>query len=259
MNDRQRRAYLKKKKIIRRRRMILIGAAALILAILIGLPILIFGGRDNEEKELGDTTTTTPVQAASTPSGSEEQSTGAGPVIVIDAGHGGNTNPGHIYTGVYEKDLNLQIALKLKTVLEENGFNPVLTRTDDTYSSPQTRLELAESLGAVMLISIHQNCDESDILTSGIRTYYNETVKSANRHFANCIQSCLISLTAVPDLGTAADTSLMILKGEAMLSCQIETGYISNQSDRDLLQNEDYQYLLAQGIVDGILKFNRGE
>jgi len=239
--------------------MLLIAAAAAVLVLLIALPIMIFGGdKEDKEKDTG-TTTTTPAVSTGSSSDADQQVTGSGPIVVIDAGHGGNTNPGNIYTGVYEKDLNLQIALKLQTVLKENGFNAMLTRSDDTYSSPQTRLELAESLGAEMLISIHQNCDESDILTSGIRTYYNETVKSANRHFAICIQNCLISLTGVPDLGTTADTSLMILKGEGMLSCQIETGYISNQNDRELLQNEDYQYLLAQGIVDGILKFNRGE
>ena len=90
--------------------------------------------------------------------------------VYIDAGHGGS-DPGAIGSDLKEKDANLDIALKLKSKLEANGFEVVMTRTNDAYSTLDDRVNKANSSGADIFLSIHNNAALSKY-AHGTETYW---------------------------------------------------------------------------------------
>lgn len=114
-------------------------------------------------------------------------------VIVIDPGHGGEKYPGAVYNGYKEKDINLQVALKLKSILEEklSGFAVKLTRTTDKQLSSdknadlRMRAEKANSEGAVFFISIHANAVVGNTSACGTETHIlGEDEYSRQRNYA---------------------------------------------------------------------------
>lgn len=100
-------------------------------------------------------------------------------VIVIDPGHGGEKYPGAVYKGYKEKDINLQVALKLKKILDErlSGFTVKLTRTSDKQLSSdknadlRMRADIANSEGAVFFVSIHANAVTGNTSACGTETH----------------------------------------------------------------------------------------
>lgn len=85
-------------------------------------------------------------------------------LIVIDPGHGG-IDPGSVVDGIYEKDVNLEVALKLQAALEEEGYSVMITRNDDESLSLLERAEFANEVGAELFISLHQNSYGEDRVT----------------------------------------------------------------------------------------------
>jgi len=96
--------------------------------------------------------------------------------VVIDAGHGGK-DPGAIYGGISEKDLNLDIAKRLYTLLENQGIQLYMTRTNDTYIDLYDRSGLANKVNADLLISVHNNAGPSGT-TGSMSLYYPGMSKS---------------------------------------------------------------------------------
>ena len=95
------------------------------------------------------------------------------PLIIVDPGHGG-TDEGCYAGGVLEKDINLEIAKKLREELVESGYRVILTRETDTYMTKEQRAEAANRYGADAFVSIHQNTYEEEEPT-GIETWYDGT------------------------------------------------------------------------------------
>ena len=152
---------------------------------------------------------------------------------VIDAGHG-DEDPGRSISNVDEKDLNLQIALKLKSALEEEGYEVMMTRSDDTYLTLTERAEFANEVEADLFISIHQNSYIDDSTVSGIEVYYNESTKTES---------------------IRAYDELVVTRKTEMPACLVELGYMTNKSELSLLQSDAYQYKLVTGMVNGINQF----
>lgn len=94
----------------------------------------------------------------------------AGPLIVIDPGHGG-VDPGAIGNGLYEKTLNLQLATKVKKYLEPFTSNVIMTRTTDMSLGLKQRTDYANSLNADLFVSIHHDSSVSKSV-KGISTHY---------------------------------------------------------------------------------------
>ena len=76
--------------------------------------------------------------------------------VVIDAGHGGTTDPGAVYFGRQEKDDALKLALAAGDLLENRGFDVMYTRVDDVYHTPYEKADMGNSAGADYFISIHR-------------------------------------------------------------------------------------------------------
>lgn len=125
------------------------------------------------------------------------------PVVVIDAGHGG-TDPGKVgVDGSLEKDINLAVAKRLKTYLEQDDIRVIMTRETDTglYSDTDSRKKMAdmkkrceiiEESGADLVVSIHQNSYHEESVSGGQVFYYRDSAKgqSAGGNPAEKVQLC---------------------------------------------------------------------
>ena len=183
----------------------------------------------------------------------------AGRVILVDAGHGGTDGGARAKdSGVWEKELNLQTALVLKSLLEEEGAEVIMTReTDMQYSENKradltARLDLARENGADMVISIHMN-EYRTRSVSGPQVFYREGQEDS-RLLAGCVQDALISALnpAKKRAAMAGDYFILSLDIPSVL---VECGFISNAAEEALLRTPEYREKVAQGIGDGIVEY----
>lgn len=176
-------------------------------------------------------------------------------LVVIDAGHG-DEDPGSTISNVNEKDINLEIALKLKAALEAEGYEVMMTRSDDTYLTLDERATFANQVEADLFISIHQNAYIEDSSVNGIEVYYNESTKPAeDAQLAQLIQTGLVEATGARDRGTRAYDELAVTRKTEMPAVLVELGYMTNKSELSLLQTDNYQSKLVTGMVNGINQF----
>lgn len=189
-------------------------------------------------------------------------------IIILDAGHGGE-DPGTVgVTGVYEKDLNLQIVLQIGELLEERGYVVVYTRTDDRLlyteeenikgirkiSDLKNRCKVANKYPDSILVSIHMN-SFGDGKYSGLQVYYSSN-DDESRGLAEKIQ------LSVRD-GLQKENKRVIKEGKGMYildkseptSVLIECGFLSNKVECEKLSEKEYQKELSFSIVCGIIEY----
>lgn len=187
-----------------------------------------------------------------------------GKVIYIDPGHGGR-DPGTIYKDIYEKDINLQICLKLQKILEREGAIVYLTRYGDydlsnnSYSRKKSdlnnRAKIINESKADIYISIHLNSISSSTWR-GAQVFYDD-VNEKNIEIANLFQEQLKS-----DLKTTRkvkEISTMLMNRKIKVpGILIEAGFLSNPNDRYLLRQDNYQYKICESIKKGLIKYFKG-
>lgn len=173
-------------------------------------------------------------------------------VIVIDAGHGGETSPGCSYENVYEKEIVLDIAKKLESKLKKQKIKVVMTRNSDTDVSLIERCNIANQNHANLFISIHVNSLDKDTVTNGIETWYNPVKDDKSSVFANCIQQEVIASTNAKNLGTKSSEELVVIRETNMPSCLLEIGFITNKQERNNMIKSSYQDKIVDGIIKGI-------
>lgn len=186
-----------------------------------------------------------------------------GPTIVIDPGHGGQdggvtgTN-----TGVKESDINIKVSLILKSYLEADGFNVVMTRSDEggTVSGAFNKLEDMRkrketilSANPELIISIHCNKYPSSSSRRGAQVFFNENSPSGIK-FANILQSVVNDLNNehVGRTFSALRGDYYILNCSSAPSAIVECGFLSNPDDEKLLLSDDYLETLARKLALGI-------
>lgn len=170
-------------------------------------------------------------------------------VIMLDAGHGGK-DPGANNGAVLEKDITLEIAKLVKEQLQEGGWRVRMTRTDDSYMDIRDRAAYANQKQADLFVSIHCNSLEEG-QASGIETYYAEAKEETSQSLAQAIQTELIAFTGAVDRGVKT-TNYTVLVRTDMPAALVEVGFLSDEGERTLLQQEEYLKKLAQGIAGGI-------
>lgn len=188
-------------------------------------------------------------------------------VIVVDAGHGGN-DPGKVgVNGVLEKDINLQIAFILKEYLEKDGAQVVLTRSEDKglyeegvsnkkASDMKARCELAKTVEADIVISIHQN-SYTDNSVSGPQVFFYKGSEEGER-LASCIQNGIMeNVAGIKERPVKADSDYYMLCNTECTTVIIECGFLSNPEEAEKLCNVEYQRMLANGISQGTIDFLR--
>jgi N-acetylmuramoyl-L-alanine amidase len=217
--------------------------------------------------------------------------------VIIDAGHGGN-DPGAIgRNGLKEKDVNLDIAKRLSSLLRAEGVATVFTRSTDKFIPLSTRVNIANRSGADLFISIHSNAARSRSL-SGFEVYYvapsvsdskraaltarssslnlkdavfsNETQETKvivwDMIYANSrAESIELSHSLCKIMDSCIDANILgvknarfqVLKGITMPGILIEVGFVSNLNEEELLRTGAYREKLAAGILEGIRDYSQ--
>lgn len=172
-------------------------------------------------------------------------------LVVLDPGHGGD-DPGAVVGETMEKNINLAVALLVREQLaDQEGVAVVMTREQDIYLSLTDRTKLANQEEADLFVSIHANALENDESFSGIFTFYHPD-KRSNETAAETIQAAVTAVSGGIDRGVRSE-NYAVLRETDMPAVLIETGFMTCPEELDMLQDADYQKLLAQGIVQGIL------
>lgn len=172
------------------------------------------------------------------------------PVIVVDPGHGG-VDGGCSEDGTLEKDINLSIANLLKSKLTEMGYQVIMARNDDHYLDKEERVKMANENQADIYISIHQNSFETSEV-SGIETWYHDDMTRDSKRLAQLVHRETIKSTGAVERELRDDGDLCVTGKTTMPACLIETGFLSNTQERELLNTLEYQQQIADGIASGI-------
>lgn len=190
--------------------------------------------------------------------------TASGRTIVIDAGHGG-VDPGKVsIAGTEEKDINLSLALKLKEVLETDGYKVVLTRAadEDTCEGEYTkngdlkkRVEIINSCDAEFVVSIHQNSYPDSSIHGAQVFYYSKSEEGKN--MAECIQNSLLTMDSSNTRKAKSNDSYYLFRYTKCPTVIVECGFLSNPDEEALLMSEEYQTRMVQAIRNGIMQHGK--
>ena len=189
-------------------------------------------------------------------------------VIIIDAGHGGE-DPGAIgVNGVYEKDLNLQIAITVGEELKNKGYTVVYTRTEDKLlylpeenikgmrkiSDLKNRCKITTQYTNSIFISIHMNTYGASKY-SGLQVYYADG-NEESRVLANKIQgSVKAELQHENKRQIKNGKSIYVLENASGIPVLIECGFLSNPEECEKLSEKEYQKELSFSIIYGIIEY----
>ena len=216
--------------------------------------------------------------------------------VIIDSGHGGN-DPGAIgKNGLKEKDINLDIAKRLDSLLRAEGVKTVLVRSTDKFIPLSTRVSMANRCAADLFISLHSNAARSRAL-SGFEVYYVApsvsdskravlTARSTSLNLKNTVfssdngdlraivwdmiytnsraESIELSRALCKIMDASIDANILgvknarfqVLKGITMPGVLIEVGFVSNLNEERLLRTAAYREKLAEGILEGIREYS---
>lgn len=188
------------------------------------------------------------------------------PTIIIDAGHGGEDGGAVSVTGTLEKDINLNIAKKLNYFLLSAGYSTKMTRDDDssvlsdgtTYSKHndlQNRVDVFNSSQNNIAVSIHQNKFTQNQYY-GTQIFYSPN-NERSEYLANNIRNSVVSLLQNKNTRECkkSGSEILILNKSSVPTVLVECGFLSNEAEAKLLDNEDYQNKIAYSIFLGILEF----
>ena len=187
------------------------------------------------------------------------------PVVVVDAGHGG-TDPGKVgVDGSLEKDINLAVAERLKTYLEQDDVKVIMTREADTglYSETDSRKKMAdmkkrceiiEESGADLVVSIHQNSYHEESVSGGQVFYYRDSSKG--KALAEILQDRFDYVLGDQNrrLPKANGNYYLLLHVKCPIVI-VECGFLSNRKEAALLNSGEYQDKLAYTIHMGIMEY----
>lgn len=190
------------------------------------------------------------------------------PVILIDAGHGGEDG-GAGENGVQEKDVNLSVALQLRDLLELSGFQTVMTRETDVsiyddsaatvrekkVSDLRNRLKLIQQYPNCTFLSIHQN-QFSESKYHGAQMFYSKN-DSRSKLLAEKLQSSFVSLLQPENQREIKEATkdIYLLWNAQVPAVIVECGFLSNPEEAEKLDDASYQKKLAFTIYIGLLQY----
>lgn len=189
--------------------------------------------------------------------------------VIIDAGHGGDDGGAIGIDGTVEKDINLDIALKLEKLLKFYGFDVIMTRTEDIMtcddgldslrkrkvSDIHNRFDVLEKNPDAVFISIHQNKFE-DNSQHGTQVFYSGN-NDESKLLAESIQNSIVSVLQ-PDNSRVVKKSgsgIYLLYHAKLPAVLVECGFISNPAEVKKLNDEKYRMKIAILIADGLIKY----
>ena len=179
--------------------------------------------------------------------------------VVIDPGHGGG-DPGAIQFGMREKDLNLDIALRLEELLLAAGYNVILTRNTDTdvtwLGSPdklelQARADVANSLEADVFISIHNDSSTNTSMHGTCTFYY----KAIDYELGRIIQKHMAAELGIANRGVK-QAEFYVLSHTEMPAVLVEVAFMSHKDNAMLLAEPEFRQKAAEAICDALIEYS---
>lgn len=194
--------------------------------------------------------------------------------VIIDAGHGGQDS-GAVHAGVQEKDLTLDVALRLERLLRGKGLKTILTRTADGAVSLANRAAIANRENNCVFVSIHFD-EGGRSAASGVQTFYavrqvanggflaswlpflqrtaSAPATAESQSLAGFVQQSLVARTQASNRGTRAEQFYVVanVRHPAVL---VEGGFLTNSADIAKLTTDAYRQQLANAISEGILQY----
>lgn len=188
-------------------------------------------------------------------------------VIIVDAGHGGIDGGAIGKTGTIEKDINLEIATKLKGYIEEQGDTCIMIREVDEglYSEYgkirnkknedlKNRKDIIKKNKGDIFISIHLNSFPQSQYY-GAQVFYQTGDKKSEKLAKYTQEELRKILGRGNERVEKASDSYYILKGNTVPSMLVECGFLSNYEEEKLLKDKEYQNKIAWSIYSGIMRF----
>lgn len=177
-------------------------------------------------------------------------------IVVIDAGHGG-VGVGTTQGDIYEKDINLQVVLRLREIFDQqNDIKVYYTRLEDVGFSVYERVNFANSLKADLFLSVHSNSYEGSEMINGMEVLYSKNKTDAKYHskwFSKIVLKETAKTSDIKKRDLVDGDYVHIIRSAKMPVALVEMGYMTNQSDLKKLQSEGGQKKLAEGIYNGIV------
>lgn len=213
----------------------------------------------------------------------EEHSNSA--VIVIDPGHGGFDGGATASDGTAEKDINLQIAMQLKEVMEDYPVKVVMTRVEDTALNTskgnirsmkrqdlQQRRRIIDEIQPDLAVSIHLNNYKADASVYGAQVFYpkgeqkrteGKNSEQVSESYAEAVQKSIeINISDGRERAPMEKNDILIFENPTCPMILVECGFLSNQNELNKLKMAEYQRKLAYAIwegIDEILCLEKGE
>jgi N-acetylmuramoyl-L-alanine amidase len=194
------------------------------------------------------------------------------PVVVLDPGHGGRDD-GARGNGLVEKELTLDVVTRAEKLLNQFGFQTVLTRSDDTYVGLAERAAIANRIDNAIFVSIHFNHAYGG---SGIETFYASQkippeaawtwvgffnkptpVSTDNGEtLAGFIQASMVMRTEATNRGIRG-RPLYVVRHTRAPAALVECGFISNPFEARLIANTEYRDRLAKALAEGVMSYTK--
>ncbi len=173
------------------------------------------------------------------------------PLVIIDAGHGGQ-DPGTIgIGGVREKDIVLPISLDVAEELRKQGVEVRMTRDRDYFVSLQGRTDLANKINADLFVSIHANAinlSRPDV--NGLETYYYQS----GRRLAEVIHWNILNSVPIKNRNIRR-ARFFVLRRSKMPAVLVEVGFLTGAEDSVRLKNPNHRRQMAKAIARGIIQY----
>lgn len=200
-------------------------------------------------------------------------------VIVLDAGHGGeNTGAKCVFNGLYEKELTLDWALRLKPLLSARGWKVRLSRTNDVDLTLPERVAFADLMQADFFLSLHFNWVDPAAggrEQSGLETYCltpkgmpsnltrdyeddagrvfpNNAFDAENLQYAVRLHRTLLDATGQKDRGIRRARFMAVLREQNRPAVLLEGGYLSNPQEARLICSVAYRQRLAEAVAEAL-------
>ena len=180
-------------------------------------------------------------------------------IVALDPGHGGSQtsdptqlwDPGVVIGAVMEKNITLDLAFRLRSLLEKERVKVVMTRTRDQYVEISQRWNVAHAAGARMFVSLHVNAFDGDSSINGETIFY---PRADSLPFAQAIDSALaksLKPYQIADDGVAAKPELWVHSDVPTVT--VEPVYLTNSREFALMQQGSFRDAIAQGLFNGML------
>ncbi len=186
--------------------------------------------------------------------------------IIIDAGHGGADGGAGAHDGTLEKNLNLDIALRLRDLLELSGYQVYMTRVEDVSlcedefikkEDMQNRINLCREYPQALFISIHLNKFSMERY-SGAQVFYSDNHEDGML-LAQSIQESIknhLQPNNTRQVKVGNDNSIL-LRSVDQPAVIVEGGFLSNKEELALLKTEQYRAKLSYCIFMGIVTYQQ--